>query len=778
MELFNFDWKFKLGDVEGAEQASFEDSDWRELDLPHDFQIEMPWNKKASSQLGYKDAATGWYRKTFDANPAWKGKKLLVNFEGIMIHGDVWLNGEKIGGMDYGYLGFDCDITNKIKYDVPNVIAVKASSGKRQGSRWYTGGGLYRDVHIIAKNPISIARNGVYITTPEVSESSSTVAIQVEMEGISGKHDDITIAASIIAPNGEQVAKTEGLIIKGSRLKYVEVPLPSLTISNPKLWDCEHPNLYTANITVSLDGKVLDNVSQRFGVRTIEFSKDFGFKLNGKKVYLKGLSGHHDLGAIGAAAYETAISRQMDVLKSFGFNHIRCSHNPYSKAFYDIADEKGILIVDELYDKWSNKDYWAGRRPWTELVFQHIPEWVKRDRNHPSLIMWSLGNELQMREDLAGFPTGDWGVTTYNMLDVLVKRYDETRPTTVGMYPSRANALSRKGKGFWDEENMRPPELSVATEVASFNYQFEAYEQYLKYESDLIIYQSEATTNRQLAPYWGMNREKMVGLAYWGAIQYWGESHGWPRKGWAFSYFNHALNPFPQAYMIKSAFLEDEPMVHIGVAQDENENIDWNDVTIGHIDLLEKWNYEDGSKQNVFTYTNADEVELLLNGKSIGTQMNDRSDIETRNKIVWEDVPYAAGKLVAIARTGGKEVARHEIETVGKATKLELVAEDNGEWKADGMGLQYIKVYAVDKKGRRVYDATNEATFEVSGAARLIALDNGDHTSNELFDGNTHTLYRGFGLAILRSNRGEAGAVELKVSADGLKSAKMKLEVK
>lgn len=776
-ELLNFGWKFKLSDIEHAEQIDFDDSQWQELDLPHDFQIDMPWDKKASSMRGFKNMETGWYRKTFDAKPEWEGKKVLLDFEGIMVHGDVWLNGEKVGGTDYGYLGFDCDITKLLKYDAPNVIAVKSSTGERTGSRWYTGGGLYRDVHLVIKEPISVARNGVYITTPVATEATAEVAVQVELEGFTGKHDDLKITARIFSPRGEQVGETSAFGTKGSRLKCVEVPLPILTLSNPKLWDCEHPNLYTAEITLAIGDKVLDQISQRFGVRAIEFSKEFGFKLNGKKVYLKGLSGHHDMGAVGAAAHETAIARQMDVLKQFGFNHIRCSHNPYSKAFLEIADEKGIIIVNELYDKWSNKDYWVGRQPWTELVFENIPEWVKRDRNHPSVIMWSLGNELQMREDLAGFPTSDWGVTTYKMLDVLVKRYDATRPTTVGMYPSRANALSRKGSGFWDEDKMLPPELAAVTEVSSFNYQFEAYQQYLKYEPDMIVYQSEATTNRMLAPFWGMDREKMVGLAYWGAIEYWGESSGWPRKGWAYSYFNHALEPFPQAYMVKSAFKEDEPMVHIGVAQSEKEDIDWNDVTIGHIDLLENWNQVKAGNQTVFTFTNADEVELVLNGKSIGVQKNDRSDIETRNKILWENVPYEAGVLVAIARTGGKEVARHEIETTSKAVALKIVIEDNDEWNANGMDLQYISVYGVDKKGRRVYDATEEVTFEVNGAAKLIAVDNGDHKSDELFAGNQRKLYRGAALAILRATQ-TAGKVQVKVSASGLKSASVKLDVK
>ena len=489
---------------------------------------------------------------------------------------------------------------------------------------------------------------------------------------------------------------------------------------------------------------------------------------------MKGIANHHDLGAVGAAAFDRAIERQFELLKKFGYNHVRTSHNPYSKSFLELADKHGILIVDELIDKWSDKSYWGGRVPFTQLWYKMIPEWIKRDRNHPSVIMWSIGNELQMREDLAGFPTGDWGVTTYRIFDVLVKRYDPTRKTTVAMYPSRAGAISRKESDF--NKKILPPELSTVTEVASFNYQYVDYAKYLEACPGLIVYQSEATSSELTAPFFGMDQDKMVGLAYWGAIEYWGESNGWPKKGWNYSFFNHALEPYPQAYLIKSAF-SDEPLVHIGVVDSKKESIEWNDVTVGRMPLSSHWNRPEGSKQNLFTYTNADEVELLVNGKSFGIQKNKRDDIQSRNMIYWKDIPYGkGGNILAIARNNGKEVARHLLETTGKAKALKIELE-NADWKADGMDLQYVKVYAVDGKGRVVPAAEGEVTFEVSGEARLIAVDNGDHMTDELFSGNHKKLHQGFVMAILRSSQ-TGGDVKVKASLKGLKSAEKKMMTK
>ncbi|MCE1156813.1 MAG: DUF4982 domain-containing protein, partial [Bacteroidales bacterium] len=454
----------------------------------------------------------------------------------------------------------------------------------------------------------------------------------------------------------------------------------------------------------------------------------------------------------------------------FGYNHIRTSHNPYSKAFLRLADEKGFIVVDELYDKWSNRSYWGGRKPWTGLWFEHLTEWIKRDRNHPSVVLWSLGNELQMREDLAGYPTGDWGVTTYRIMDVVAKRLDPTRKTTVAMFPARAGGIGKNHPDF--NTKIIPPELATVTDVSSFNYRWMNYPNYLEHAPDMIIYQSEATTNELVAPFYGMDRERMVGLAYWGAIEYWGESHGWPRKGWNYSFFNHALEPFPQAYLIKSIF-SDEPLVHIGVVDSKTDTLTWNDIVVGLQPVSSHWNRTAGKKYSLFTYTNAEEVELLVNGKSVGVKKNDATDVDKRNMVLWQNVSYAPGRITAIARTKGKEVARHQLETTGKAVALRMEVENAG-WKADGMDLQYVKVYAVDSKGRVVPEAAGEVVFDVAGAGRIIAVANGDHSSNDLFDGNKRQLHKGFAMVVIRSHQ-QPGEVKVKASVKGLRPAEKKM---
>jgi beta-galactosidase len=762
-QLFNFGWKFNAGDISNAQDYNFDDSKWRKLDLPHDFQFEQPWDSTANRGRGFKAMGIGWYRKTFKADASWKGKRVLLDFEGIMLHGEVWLNGKKIGGTAYGYVGFEMDIADIIKYDSDNVVAVRSST--EGGSRWYTGGGLFRDVHLIVKDSVSIARHGIFITTPKISNTNAEVSVQVEVAGIKNKQYELEIITTLFSPDGKQLGETKVVAPKKSKLVEVEIPLPKLNIANPQLWSCETPNLYSAEVVLLLNGKVVDKLTEKFGIRTIEFSKEFGFKLNGKKIFLKGVANHHDLGAVGVAAFETSIGRMMDKLKAFGFNHIRTSHNPYSASFMKLADEKGILIVDELYDKWGSIQAWAGNAPWNDIWYSNLKEWIKRDRNHPSVIMWSFGNELQFQEERWNWPTTDWGVTTYNIMNVVAKRYDPTRKTTVAMYPARAGGIIRADPDFRIKDNIIPPELATKTEVTSFNYTWEDYQEYLKHAPNMIVYQSEAVTNELAAPYFGMDREKMVGLAYWGGIEYWGESQGWPRKGWNYSFFNHSMEPFPQAWLTKSIFTE-APLVYIGIVDNEGEMKMWNDQIVGQKVISSHWNRQEGKKYNLYTYTNAEEVELFINGKSIGVQQNP-TDVKKRNTIYWKDISFSSGKIVAIAKIAGKEVARHELETTGKAVALKIESE-NANWKADGMDLQYVKVYAIDSKGNKVPTANGEITFDVSGAASLIAVDNGDHSSNDLFSGNIKALYKGFVMAILRSTQ-TAATVKLKVSGAGLK---------
>lgn len=776
---FNFGWKFHPGSNPGAEAVAFDESGWEEITLPHDFQISQPWvepeagdtgdksNLMANiasklSSRGFKEMGEGWYRKSFTPDESWKGKRVLLDFEGIMLVGDVYLNGERIGGTDYGYLGFESDISGKLKYGEPNVIAVKADTGKPENSRWYTGGGLYRDVNIKVGDPKQyFTRNSLYITTPEVATDRSTIVVDGELATFI-KTDSITVGIEIIDKDGNPVYSKTSKHWSHPRQHIREFRLDSLSLSDVTLWDTENPYLYTLKATIYRpDGSIADTAEERFGIRDVEFSPEFGMKLNGKKVLLKGIANHHTLGALGAAAYPAAMEKRIKLLKDFGFNHIRSSHNPYSESFLDLCDEYGILVVDELYDKWSQQ-YSGGRTPW-ETRWQHdVPEWVKRDRNHPSVVFWSLGNELQLIPDL---PYNDWGITPFKLQKQLLQRYDSTRLVTVAMHPRGRN----------EHTDSLPAPLVEHTDIAAYNYRYMYFPGDSKRYPWMIFYQSEANTSNMGPNFFEMDLDKVIGLAYWGMIDYLGESQGWPEKGWTQGVFDISLEPKPMAYFLKSFFKEDEPLVYIAPFE-TTETTQWNGVTMGGRKFTDSWNFTPGSNVDLYTYTNADEVELKVNGKSIGRKANDIANPKGRNRIMWNDVPYAKGKVEAIAYKGGKEVARHSLQTHGEAKKL-IATPDNANWQANANDLQHVRIVAVDSKGLTDKGANGLLTFDVEGPAEIIGVINGNLVSDELMTGSTRSLYNGTATVILRSTQ-EPGAVTLSVKADGLPAKKIVLSTK
>lgn len=771
--IFNFGWLFTYGDPNSAESPTFSDSTWERVDLPHDYQINQPWDKTASGARGFKNMSTGWYRKHFTADEAWKGKRVLLDFEGMMLTGDVWLNGTKVGKTDYGYVGFESDITSLLKYGgADNVVAVRTSTGENNNSRWYTGGGINRNVHLIIKDSTAIRRHGLFITTPEISNEKATVTMQIEMEGLDEKRLPLQVLTKIYYNNVE-VGTSQYEIRNKTKRQYDEFTLPQITVNMPHLWDCEHPNLYTACVKVSYGGTVIDSVTERFGIRKVEFSPEFGFRLNGKKIFLKGAANHCDFGALGVAAYDKAIRRYMRKLKEFGFNHIRCSHNPYPEAFLRIADEEGIIIVDELFDKW-HKQFAGGRADWNDIWPYALPEWIKRDRNHPSVVLWSYGNETQFDEYCTGYQTNDWGTTTYRILNTMGKHYDPTRLSTVAMYPAFRDAVSSYHHKLKNDE-IFPPRMSEATDISAHNYTWRYFNRYRQTNHNLILYQSEAATYEMGQCYWGMDYDRMVGLAYWGTVEYWGESTRWPKKGWNYSFFGRTLIPHTQAYFIKAMFEPETPICRIGVVGKDEDNVSWNSVLVGRVPMKSSWNYKNGEKLNLVTYTNADEVELFVNGKSIGKQKNITSgNSRKRNAITWSAVPYEDGTVTAVASKGGKDVARHSLQTTGQAVALKLIAEQPDSFLAGGMDIQYVRAIAVDKKGHQVYDAKGEVSFCVEGSATLLAVDNSDQYTNEVFNTGHIALNEGECLAILRS-KAKPGKVTLKAECKGLKAATVKL---
>ena len=775
VENLNWGWRFQAGDVPGAGQPLFDDTRWREVDLPHDFQIEQPWVAPASdekadntdvaaniksrlSSRGFKEMGQGWYRYHLTPDASLKDKRVVLDFGGIMYVGDVYLNGERIGGTDYGYVGFEIDLTGRLRWGEDNVIAVRADTREPQNSRWYTGGGLFRGVKLITTSADQFfTRHPLYITTRE----NRYVNISAEFTN-RGRDRQSSLRVRILDPDGQQVYEGTATRRRNTQSRTMEAQMPEIEIPSPQLWDIDSPRLYTVVAQLLReDGTVADEVSERFGIRTVEIGPDYGLRLNGRKVLLQGYANHHSLGALGAANYPRAIKKRLELMKQFGINHIRTSHNPYSREFIELCDECGILVVDELYDKWT-RQHTGGRVPFEQLWQYDVPEWVKRDRNSPSVVMWSLGNELQQDPNM---PFNDFGVTMYKLQKALLQRYDSTRLVTVAMHPRYRN---------WDTDSL-PCDLAMQTDVQAYNYR------YMYFPGDgrrfpwMTFYQSEAAVAAMGPNFFEMDLDKVIGLAYWGAIDYLGESQGWPAKGWAQGVFDIALEPKPKAYLMKSMFKPDEPVVHIAVVDSRGDQM-WNGVQTGNDGLSDHWDRKPGTHLQLITYTNADEVELVVNGKSLGRKANPTGDAKRRNQIRWDDVEYQPGKAVAIAYKGGREVARHQVETPGKAVKLVAVPDQNG-WQADGLDLQHVRIYAVDSKGRRVYSAQHELQFATEGAARIAAVSNGNIRSDELYCTDHIHLYNGSAMVILRAGR-QPGSVVLTTRAEGLKPLKTKLTCK
>ena len=781
-------WQFHRGDVSDVNMLKNLQANDEVVNLPHDFLIGQDWvapdaserpdNSDAGSNVrsrlsprGFKEMGIGWYRYELTPKAEWKGKRILLDFQGIMLVGDVYLNGKRIGGTDYGYLGFDVDVSKLLKFGEVNEIAVKADTRNPNNSRWFTGAGLYRDVNIIVTDKdLFFPRHPLFIRTVNNQEVKIRANIFNQQKKVKAPGTFIPVEVRILDAEGHVVAQQKTDVDFNAKWRDREYELPAIKIENAKLWSCDTPYLYTAEVTLyDNEGKVADQIREPFGVRTIEMNPQHGLLVNGKKVLLQGFANHHTLGALGAAAYPRAIEKRLKMMKEFGFNHVRTSHNPYSEDFLRLCDRLGILVVDELYDKWLAQ-YAGGRVDWESLWQKDIPEWVKRDRNHPSVVLWSLGNELQQYSNL---PFNDWGVTAYELQKQLLHRYDDTRLTTVAMHPRYRNL---------DTDSI-PADLAVATEVNSYNYRYMYFPGDMKRYPEKTFYQSEASTAAMGPNFYEMDRDKVLGLAYWGAIDYLGESMGWPVKGWNQGVFDLSLQPKPDAYFVKSMF-SDEPTVHIGIIEKAGGNVQWNGINVSAGKLSENWNREAGEKVSLYTYTNGDEVELFLNGKSLGVKKNSDAP-KLRARIKWDGIAYAPGTLLAVARKNGKVVARHQIETTGEAVALKMVP-DAETWHADEQDLMHVRVYAVDKKGRRVMNlkdknAFSKLAFSVKGDADIVAVDNGNIYSDELHVGKKQlnktaerALYQGSALVILRAGT-QPSKVELTVACEnavsGQKSA-------
>ena len=764
-ELFDFDWRFANGNVENGDSPSLDDSQWQPVDLPHDFSIYGPFDKDApgGKPNGFRPLGIGWYRKSFKTSASFDGKRVLINFEGIYRAPKVWLNGVLVAESLNGYRGFVCDLTPHLRPEgETNVIAVRADNSLPDTSRWYTGGGIYRHVWLRVLGDVHAPLDGIYVTTPRIAPAEACVNAQTEIVNSSDHLRWTTLASEILDLAGNSVAVAKSVVpIRPSETFTVR---QQFTVPQPKLWSIATPCLYRLVSRIAADGTDTDARATAFGIREIRITPD-GLFLNGKREFLKGLCIHHDLGCLGAAAFDRAIERRLQTMKEMGCNAVRLAHNPHSTAVLDLCDRLGLLVYDEAFDI-RNRQFYGTEEGFKEHWAEDLRWFVRRDRNHPSVFIWSIGNE---GTDI--FRAPDYGVNQSSKMADLVRTLEPTRPVTQALFPMRFNG-ARQGiaKEHPNWRDYPPHQVAYYMDVMSANYMEKHFAKDRLEYPQLSYIASESATGQNGRPAWhDLDRAHAVGLFYWGGVAYLGESHWWPIKSWMSGFVDLAGFRRPSSWDVQSFFC-DKPMVYLVIDRPESTRI-WNEVKVSQSHLLSHWNFKSGEKLKVEAYTNAQTVEVFLNGKSFGVKQR-QGEPGVAPRLVW-DVPFEAGTLAAVARQGGKDVASHEMQTAGPPKWLRLTP-DRTALRADGQDLAHITVEVVDERGVVVPDAAQLVTFKVTGAGTNAGVDNGDPASDELFQADTRSVFQGRALLVVRSKR-QPGEMTVKATAEGLEAAMLKI---
>ena len=727
---FDLTWKFHLGDVTGAQATTFDDSSWTGLDVPHDWSISLPFNQSSASGAGggYLDGGQGWYRKTFTLPASSAGQRVLVQFDGVYMDSTVYLNGTQVGARPYGFSSFECDLTATAKVGASNVLAVRVNN-QQPSSRWYSGSGIYRHVWLKTVNPVRVAYTGTRVTTPQVSSTSATVSIGITVQNDATSDQSVTLSSSVRDASGAQVGTATTAATNVTAGKTISVT-QTATVSNPKLWSPASPTLYSVVTTVSVGGSVVDTYTTPFGIRTFAFSATSGFTLNGAAVKLNGTCNHHDLGALGAAVNTRAIEKRLQLLKQMGVNALRTSHNPPAPELLDIADRLGFLVMDEAFDCWYNgKNTYDYGRFFNQWAVTDITDMAARDLNHPGIVIWSIANEVGETSDTA----------TVTKLMNAIKTKDTTRPI--------GQALAA-----WASADT----AAVALEdVVGVNYAPDRYDTLHTAHPTWKIFASESSSalrsrgiynnsNNQESSYddswagWGASAEAswsnvntrafVAGEFIWTGIDYIGEPtpYTWPSKSSYFGAIDTADFPKDVFYFYQSKWNAGGPtMVHV-------VPMDWTSWT-------------NGQAVKVMVYTNADSVELFLNGTSQGSKTMTAST----GHLQWS-VPFATGTLQAKATKGGAVVATDTVKTAGAAAKLAL-SPDRASITADGRDLSYVEVDIVDAQGVVAPKANNTIAVSVTGPGTLVGLDAGDSTNHDSYKGTSHAAFNGKLMAIVRS---------------------------
>ncbi|GAC1308019.1 MAG: beta-galactosidase GalB [Mucilaginibacter sp.] len=797
---FDKGWHFHLGDVTGGEKTAVNDAGWRMLNLPHDWSIEGKFSKEnpATPEGGALPGGIGWYRKTFTVPADQKNKLIYIDFDGVYQKSDVWINGHHLGFRPNGYISFRYELTPYLNLGGKNTIAVKVDNSVQPNSRWYSGSGIYRNVWLVTTNKTAIDHWGTFVTTPQVSSSSATVQIQtniinatngkqrlnttvVDMTGKTLKSStsdvgpiQLKLKTTIYDETGKEVKSITSDAAHGSN-PYQSVVQQELTIADPKLWSIDRPYLYKVVSQLLIGNYVMDTYTNPLGIRYFNFDADKGFSLNGKPMKILGVCNHHDLGSLGAVVNTRALERQLQILKAMGCNGIRTSHNPPAPELLDLCDKMGFIVMDEAFDCWEWKkakyDYHLYFKEWHK---RDLEDQVLRDRNHPSVFIWSIGNEIPQQGDTSALRIAP-------ELASIVHSLDKTRPiTTANDHPDKGNKIIQSGAidlvGYNYHEfdyakfhDRFPGKKFIATETTSG---LETRGHYDMPSDSIRIWptrwdkpftegnpDNSVSAYDNVRPAWGSTHEAtwkvmkkydfLSGMFVWTGFDYMGEPtpYSWPSRSSYFGIIDMAGFPKDIYYMYQS---------------------EWTSKNVLHI--FPHWNWQPGKTVDVWAfYNNADEVELFLNGRSVGVKKKTGDDPH----VMWR-LKYEPGTLKAVSRKNGQVVLTREIHTAGSPAKIELIA-DRKSIKADGKDLSFITVRILDKDGNLVPNAGNLVSFKINGEGSIASVDNGDEVSHDPFKADYRKAFNGLALAIIQSKE-KAGNITFTATSAGLQGATVVLK--
>jgi beta-galactosidase len=747
----NFDWTFHLGDVEHAWQPDFCDNSWRKVDLPHDWSIEGSCDRNcpAGPRGGFLPTGIGWYRKTLEVQPSWSGKQVFIEFDGIYRNSEVWINGKSLGIRPNGYIGFEYDLTPYLRAGL-NMIAVRVDHTLAPSGRWYTGSGIYRHVWLNVKDPVHIAHWGTYAITSEITKAAAATFIRTAVVNHEASDRQVTVSCRILDDLHRSVgaAETSGTLPAGEEAEFTV----NMKVEHPRLWSVDDPYLYTLQTRIYKDGELADEEAMQIGIRTFSFDAETGFSLNGRSMKLQGVCQHEDAGPVGTAVPDKVLERRLQLLKEMGCNAIRTAHHPLSPLFYDLCDRIGFLVIDEAFDGWdkpkAEHDYGRYFMQWWQTDLRDM---MRRDRNHPCVILWSVGNEVSGKTD-----------ERTREIQNFVHAYEPTRPVTCGRgeegifdvqgfngrggqpgvleqvhaaYPERKIILTEEPhtfqtRGFYRTQTWWRDKDQPREEVANLAEEEIFFDGALQYNSSY----DNSGVRTSARDSWRRTRDlPFVGGEFrWTGFDYLGESFGWPARMANFGILDLCGFPKDHYYFYQSQWTT-RPMVH----------------------LLPHWTHpgKEGVVIPVWAYSNCDSVELLLNGQSFGEQ-----ETAGRMHLSW-DVPYAPGVLEAVARIGGKITVRKRIATASDPVGI-LLSEDNRRMEANGKDISHVAFDIVDREGNPVPGADNNVRFHIEGPARNIGMENGDPLDLTPAKSVSRKAFYGKGMGIVQSTC-EQGDIEV-----------------